>query len=176
MPLLGFIAIAQATHSMFIPSIIVRTFNTELHTPKRALLDGGTTYSYPWPQEIPPVHDMGGCWALLQTLHQPTMISYRYLLSHMAYRTLKGFWKIPQFFDFWRIINFKVWRNVAFLSLEMPEAFAYPYHRTQQPPAEKNDYCLSGKRLAFDLLTYWKLLKGKPSASWGTKTDYITPC
>lgn len=98
--------------------------------------------------------------------------------KHVAYRTLKGFrgGKNPSVFNFWRIINFKVWRNVALLSLEMPGAFAYPYHSTKQPPAETNDYCLGGERMAFDLLTYWKLLKGKPSASWGTKTDYITPC
>lgn len=143
---------------------------------QRALLDGGTAYSYPQWREMGPVHDMGDCWALIQAPDEPSVISYRYLLLHMAYRTLKGFWKIPQFFNFWRIINFKVWRNVAFLSLEMPGAFAYPYHSTKQPPAENNDYCLGGERMAFDLLTYWKLLKGKPSASWGTKTDYITPC
>lgn len=144
--------------------------------PPVTLPDGSTTCSYPQQREIAPAHDLGDGIALLQAARQPSVISNRYLLSRVAYRTLKGFWKIPQFFNFWRIINFKVWRNVALLSLEMPGAFAYPYHSPEQPPAEKNDYCLSGKRMAFDLLTYWKLLKGKPSASWGTKTDYITPC
>jgi hypothetical protein len=83
----------------------------------------------------------------------------------MAYRTLKGFGKIPQFSTSEGLLTSKSEEMSPFYLWKCQEPLHIPYHSTKEPPAEMNDYCLSGERMAFDLLTYWKLLKGKPFAS-----------
>lgn len=98
MPLLGLINDSTSNEFHILTSSIThRTFNWETTSP----------YSATWSRHnlFPPsaARDCAspglGRWQSAPPSFTPALSdSYRYLLSHMAYRTLKGFWKIPQFF------------------------------------------------------------------------------